>query len=167
MAHPCALITKVSQTSEKCIFGSRLVTSIGTAAATLELRRSWFAACRLCIVSLYRVGRLCVIAQPHPSLTITPSWFVVANSKVQGVGLSSRVSVASCTRLPQSTFRFSDFQAPEGVFRASSRSIKRQQSIPGWFEERCLSAAPFLDLGEKSGEPGAPLSRIHFTSRLY
>src|SRR5215470_11189822 len=47
IAQPWALTTKVSHTSEKSEFGSRLVTSIGRASGSLELRRrsGKFGAC--------------------------------------------------------------------------------------------------------------------------
>src|ERR1700752_3689428 len=51
MAHPCALTTSVSQTSEKRVPGSRLVTRIGTLIGTLELRRSPAEEFTFCIVT--------------------------------------------------------------------------------------------------------------------
>ena len=47
MAQPCALTTNVSQTSEKSDSGCKLVTSIGRASGSLELRRrsGKFGAC--------------------------------------------------------------------------------------------------------------------------
>src|SRR5579863_2319830 len=48
-AQPCALTTSVSQTSENCECGSRLVTRIGMEAGTRELRRSEAEEDELCI----------------------------------------------------------------------------------------------------------------------
>jgi hypothetical protein len=47
---PCALTTKVSQSSEKGAAGSRLVTTIGRVIGTLELRRTALPEFALCIV---------------------------------------------------------------------------------------------------------------------
>src|SRR5581483_4577202 len=51
-AQPCALTTSVSQTSEKCASGLRLVTSTRADIGTLELRREVMGIAGLCIIFL-------------------------------------------------------------------------------------------------------------------
>src|SRR6266852_2546102 len=53
MTHPWALTTKVSQISEKGLFGSMLVTTTGRVTGTRELRRTELTALALDIVSLF------------------------------------------------------------------------------------------------------------------
>src|ERR1700739_1009292 len=70
MAQPCALTTSVSQTSEKRVPGSRLVTRIGTLIGTLELRRSAVGEFTFCIVtglSAKNIGMhpVTVFSRPH------------------------------------------------------------------------------------------------------
>jgi hypothetical protein len=69
-AQPCALTTSVSQTSEKSMLGTILVTRMGRASGTLELRRSVSGEIALCIScpSLRRN------ALPHPKWAGVSYW---------------------------------------------------------------------------------------------
>ena len=81
IAQPWALTIKVSQTSEKLARGSRLVTRIGTAIGTLELRRN-VGTFELCIASasLRGVGAARPTIGERPVLTtLTPSSLESAN----------------------------------------------------------------------------------------
>ena len=71
MEQPCALTTKVSQTSEKWVAGSRLVTRIGTLAGTLELRRAVAEVLEFCIV--YSPSREGVAAGLLPPSDVAPT----------------------------------------------------------------------------------------------
>ena len=71
IAQPCAFTTSVSQTSEKCAAGSRLVTSIGIAVGTLELRRGTSERFLSCIQVCLCLSRIRSVPRDLP--TITPS----------------------------------------------------------------------------------------------
>src|SRR5580765_804882 len=72
MAQPCALTTRVSQTSEKRVPGSRLVTRTGRLIGTLELRRSAAGELVLCIITALTRGVRDTVLRGIPVATNLP-----------------------------------------------------------------------------------------------